>query len=113
MPITKKSAARKNFKSKAKAYVKKTTPGAGKKVVRKLSKSIRKSAQAAQGPKKASARKTKASERKLLKGMSVYNSKMNKKTTKTNSSKPKASGQYSRSRVISGSKAKGSRAKRG
>ena len=44
----------------------------------------------------------------MLKGVSVYN-----KATKTNSSKPKASGQYSRSRVISGSKAKGSRAKRG
>ena len=73
MAVTKKSAQRKNFKAKAKAYVKSTTPGAKKKVVKKLSKSIRKSAQASQGPAKAAPRKEAASNRKMLKGISKYN----------------------------------------
>jgi hypothetical protein len=78
------AAKRKDFKTNAKAYVKSTTPGAGNKVVKKLSKSIRKDAQATQGTAKASARKTSASNRKTSKGVSLYNTGSSKLGRKVN-----------------------------
>ena len=89
MAVIKKSAQKKNFKAKAKAYAESTTPGAGKKVVKKLSKSIRKSAQASQGPAKAAPRKAAASDRKMVKGLSKYNTGSSKLGRKVNRMKKK------------------------